>query len=906
MKINKISILRNYRTTVIFYFIFLAIIPVLLFGFFFDKLTSDQAEKDASTRSLTLVKTLADEIDTFLFQSEKILEQVAVAVNHDLFLSNQQLSDYLNLIIKNHTQINDIYIMDKNGIVFVATDNTKNFLGFSMRHQSFFFETLESGLIYWETPLLDLKTQQLSFKIGIPCKKGVVAGSVKINLLQEIVQANFQGSKGFAFITDKNGVVIAHPDIKVVMRQDNKKNLKIVKYGLEGQTGTIRYLALKNEYIGSVTRIGRTGWPIVVTQPLVEALAHSIRMRKILWNVSILTIIIALILAIWNSRNITRPLLAFTKQTQLVARGDYSALPSQELKYNELNILAHDFAHMINEVKQREELISQSEERYRGLFQSSPVSLWEVDFSRYKNYLEKINKTSYNDIVNFFLEQPDEVFFCIKHIDIKSVNQAALTLMFADDINQLIKGLPHSFLDLSFELFRDILISLGTGKKSFSRETELTTLKGEVIQVVLQLTVAAGYESNLGKVIISLLDITELKRKEQELRHLRNYLLNIINSMPSVLIGIDSNGYVTQWNYNAEKETGIVKEKAIGMKLEDVYPRFIAEIDKIKNAIKKRVVQRETNVVRRVQDELHYEDVTVYPLVANSVEGAVIRIDDITEQKKMEDMMIQSEKMLSLGGLAAGLAHEINNPLGGMMQNAEVIINRLKKEGIPANERVAEEVGIKMSALREFMEKRKIFHMLELIHESGERASKVVQNILSFARKNDTVISVKSITGLLDDTIELARNDFDLKKKYDFRRIELQKEYQAELPLVKCEPGMVQQVFLNIFKNGAEAMAEQRNKSEKDLPSAKFIIRAFKVDDMVQIEIEDNGPGIPDNIKSRIFDPFFTTKPVGVGTGLGLSVSYFIITENHKGEMRVQSEKDQGTTFIIKLKHTGK
>jgi len=147
----------------------------------------------------------------------------------------------------------------------------------------------------------------------------------------------------------------------------------------------------------------------------------------------------------------------------------------------------------------------------------------------------------------------------------------------------------------------------------------------------------------------------------------------------------------------------------------------------------------------------------------------------------------------------------------------------------------------------------------------------------------------------METTLELIENDYSLKRDYDFRSIEIIRQYQEEVPPVSCEKIQIQQVFLNILKNGAEAMAGA------GISFPRFVIRCFRKDSHVALEIEDNGPGIAEGIQKRIFEPFFTTKEVGVGTGLGLSVSYFIVTENHAGILAVDSTPGRGTVFTIKL-----
>jgi signal transduction histidine kinase len=222
--------------------------------------------------------------------------------------------------------------------------------------------------------------------------------------------------------------------------------------------------------------------------------------------------------------------------------------------------------------------------------------------------------------------------------------------------------------------------------------------------------------------------------------------------------------------------------------------------------------------------------------------------------------------------------------------------NRLS-EDLPANLSAAEAAGITMPAIRTFMESRGIPRMLRAIDDSGQRMSEIVDNMLSFARQADSQASSYDVADLLDKTVELAATDYDLKKQYDFRAIQIQREYGDDLPFVPCEGGKIQQVFLNILRNGAQAM--QQAGTEKP----NFILRTFYEENrgMVRVEIEDNGPGMSEAHRKRAFEPFFTTKSVGEGTGLGLSVSYFIITANHGGEMDVLSEPGEGAKFIIRL-----
>jgi PAS domain S-box-containing protein len=270
---------------------------------------------------------------------------------------------------------------------------------------------------------------------------------------------------------------------------------------------------------------------------------------------------------------------------------------------------------------------------------------------------------------------------------------------------------------------------------------------------------------------------------------------------------------------------------------------------------------------------------------------------DITEKIKIEEMMIQSEKMLSVGGLAAGMAHEINNPLGGIIQSASVLSKRLSDFELPGNIQAATESGLSFTVLQDYLNKRKIFNMLDRIQESGKRAAEIISNMLSFARKGNDARSSIDLSLLLDQCIDLASLDYNLKKNYDFRKIGIHREYDKDVKPVPCDSSKIQQVFMNILRNGAEIMNEDSSKQSHFYLRIKRDERA----QMVVIEIEDNGPGMTDEVKKRIFEPFFTTKSSDGGTGLGLSVSYFIITQIHKGILTVESEPGRGSTFIIGL-----
>jgi signal transduction histidine kinase len=272
-----------------------------------------------------------------------------------------------------------------------------------------------------------------------------------------------------------------------------------------------------------------------------------------------------------------------------------------------------------------------------------------------------------------------------------------------------------------------------------------------------------------------------------------------------------------------------------------------------------------------------------------------------TEQLiRLQGELVQTDKLASLGQLAAGIAHEINNPIGFIMSNLNSLnkyVGTLKMllgnyQTFAATMAVKENQDNYESALQAIQqqeEKEHLSFLLEdidnLLVESREgtiRVRDIVQGLKNFARLDESQMQDCDINIGLQDTIKIAWNDLKYKCALN---LDL-----GEIPVIHCNPGQLNQVFLNLIINAADAMQDEGNLS----------ITTRACESHVIVTIQDTGSGIPPEVLSRIFDPFFTTKPVGEGTGLGLSISYGIISK-HQGTIEVASTVGQGTTFTIKL-----
>ena len=272
---------------------------------------------------------------------------------------------------------------------------------------------------------------------------------------------------------------------------------------------------------------------------------------------------------------------------------------------------------------------------------------------------------------------------------------------------------------------------------------------------------------------------------------------------------------------------------------------------------------------------------------------AIIR--DITERKHLQNIMMQTEKMIMVGGLVAGMAHELNNPLGSILQNIQNIQRRISP-GLPANDAAADEIGVDFTKVQEYLQRRGIFELLRHISNGGTRAAAIISKLLAFSRTGATKLDLTGLPQMIDSALELAACDYDLKKIYGFKRIEIVRQYEPGMPSVVLNRPEMEEVLINLLKNAAQALKEKQPGK-----SPRIIVRTKREGGDAVIEVEDNGPGMTEEVSKRVFDPFFTTREVGVGTGLGLSVVYALVVNNHGGTISVDSVPDVGTVVTVTL-----
>lgn len=350
-----------------------------------------------------------------------------------------------------------------------------------------------------------------------------------------------------------------------------------------------------------------------------------------------------------------------------------------------------------------------------------------------------------------------------------------------------------------------------------------------------------------------------LEQKAAQIERLKDFSENIVESLHVGVLAVDLDGRVESWNSQIEQLIGISRNDAAGRKLSQVLPEDLAaeiasreSTDQVTAFYKFRLKGNSGTAI---------VNVSIAPLMSKTGEhiGRLILMDDVTERERMQEQMLQTEKLTSLGLLAAGVAHEVNTPLA-------VISNY-----------------IQMLA-RQFPGDDPRHTLIEKIVKQTFRASEIVNNLLNFSRTGAAAFAPVNVNSVVEDTLSLVAHPFRSS------HVQVIKNLQEDLPAVLGSPNRLQQVFLNLFLNARDAM-----------PSGGILeVRTASRNGSVEIEVTDTGAGIPREHVNKIFDPFFTTKASGRGTGLGLSVSYGIIKE-HAGKIDVRSTSGKGTSFHLEF-----
>ncbi|RKZ66734.1 MAG: PAS domain-containing sensor histidine kinase [Gammaproteobacteria bacterium] len=408
---------------------------------------------------------------------------------------------------------------------------------------------------------------------------------------------------------------------------------------------------------------------------------------------------------------------------------------------------------------------------------------------------------------------------------------------------------------------------------------ELTSIRNELEVRVEERTATLHQANQLLKEEVSQHVITSNQLQSSE-----SYIKDILTSMPLMLVGLDKNGCITQWNKQVEKIAEISSDDALGKKLWEVYPKITVQPEHVQQAIdEKKIIH-----LKQSMRSLYHFDITIYPL-QESEAGVVILIDDVTKQTTAENMLIHNDKMSFMSELASTMAHDINLPLQAIMMDLRRFQRIISGQDI-----------IESQQSNDTDQAEVLNEIITDMSAKGEQVSTIISNLLTFSRSRNSEKQMADIAELMENTISLANEVITVSADLPFNQIKLEKSIEKNLPLVPCYVTELQQVFLSLFRHAAKALVLKKQKESFE-PQIKIILSESYGN--LWIKVQHNGLGLTADEQMNLFEPFFTDKSTAedYDAGQRLSFSYYIVTEQHQGNMAVTSDVELGSTIHIQL-----
>ena len=405
---------------------------------------------------------------------------------------------------------------------------------------------------------------------------------------------------------------------------------------------------------------------------------------------------------------------------------------------------------------------------------------------------------------------------------------------------------------------------------------ELEDIRAQLEQRVLERTATLNESNNLLKESNSTLaeEIDQHLLTTNQLRQSESYISEILQSMPLILIGLDKDNNITQWNPQAEQISGLAAAKVVTKNLWDCYPDIAVTPEQISQATNK---QQPVNINYSQYGQYHF-DITIYPLKDQQVTGVVLLLDDVTQRVNSETMLIQKDKMSLVGEMASSMAHDVNLPLASMLTSVKTVRQDLA-------DNIVDPVDLRDT--------------LEDVLIRGQQAKAVVENLLEFSHGGGEAKSLASIRDIIDHSIELAENVLASSSTgLRLNDVSIDLEYGEDLPELPCYPTELQQVFLSLIRQACTALG---NVDDID-HQPKISLSVSRIYNDLWIAFVHNGQPMSDHDQTHLFDSFSSQSEVANDSlNQRLSFTHFIITEQHHGQIALTSDDEGNTVFSLQL-----
>ena len=544
-------------------------------------------------------------------------------------------------------------------------------------------------------------------------------------------------------------------------------------------------------------------------------------------------LITASIIFFFLHRFVKRPIKKMIAETDFIANGRYSS----NLAINqddEIGRLTSAINKMGEKIGEKQEELNKQRDEYQSLFENVPCIITVQDRS-YK--LVRYNR----DFNEKFNPQPGDYCYHAYKGREQKCEICPVEETFED-------GLPH------FSEERGVGKD-GTPTHWIVRTSPIKNEHGEIV---------AAMEMSV--------DVTQRKLLEEELKKSEKKYYAIFDNIPNPVFVLDMDTLdILDCNHSVKAVYGYDKDEIINSS----FLNFFKEKDgqRLASLIKTSTVINRAQHINKAGQTL-FVNLRISPSEYPGGSVLLVTTSDITKRLETEQQLIQASKMATLGEMATGVAHELNQPLSVIKTASRFFMKKIKKK-----EKIEDEIFLTMSTE---------------IDSYVDRAAKIINHMRQFGRKSDIALQKVQVNATLQKAMEI------LGQQLKLRGIEVVWDLKENLPMIMADPDRLEQVFINLLINARDAVDEKRQSRDHPPGDKKITIITESAGSDIVVEIRDSGPGISDEIIDRIFEPFFTTKKVGQGTGLGLSISYGIIQECN-GSIKAFSKKNQGTRFRMRF-----
>jgi PAS domain S-box-containing protein len=812
------------------------LIPLIILGIGINYIAAFYTKKELAAKNTLLIKSISMRINQYVENSYEYLDSVAEFISITGSISDNNVNLFIHKTM-NYTSFESIILLDENGRLVNSEPVYNKLKGYDYSKYDFFKNYSEKNKkyqIYWEN---EENKIYIIIKFEKNGKPGFITGILNLNEIKIITEDISNPDSGI-------NIVISDNDNNIIF---NPKNISLDKkiIILMSTAGYIENVKINNKkYILFSDNRELTGWNLIFLerQDLAYALISMMRYLTLISYLFCLLFTVISILA--GFIFLLKPLFNFVNETALAAGGKYQ-IKFHKYFIKEINTLSINFNKMLTQLLNREKEIKKSEIKYKKLVEESLDFIFKISDDYKFSFLSQSIENILGCKREEFLENIDSFFEIRNKMNLKA--RMIIREVF------LKKTHPDPFL------------------------VNVIQKSGEKIILEIQATPVIQ-NKRVVEIQCTARDITTRYHVEQEVIYLKNYLYNVIESMPSVLITLDNNGCVQQFNSAAcrfiDKLPDEIYDKILWPLSErfEVYEKYYNEA-----ASKNTQIEFHDNY-KNPNKELKVYNAAFFPLKWDGMKGMVLRIDDITNIEKTEMQLRQSQKLETIGTMASGLAHDFNNILGAIIGTLTLIEYKAKNY--------------------ETMTYNMLKEDLDVIAEASKKAVGIIQQLMSLSKSRNVIMETVDIKKEISDVVKLCSTTFP-------KSIQITTNLPDEPSWAEASSSQIGQMILNLLVNAKDSIKETGNINvslekvfsdsvpQDKNPSQELLPYWL-------ITISDNGKGIPQNIRDLIFDPFFSTKGKFKGTGLGLTIVYNII-KNHKGHIQFDTEVNKGTSFKIYL-----